>query len=493
MSRFSLGVPVWISTLTCVILHVTVTVSNCKNSVKNKKGKCRQSRILSLAPCQNFVFKSLWEGASHHDTAANKRVAKGGLGATRMNDSITYIPIGTLCSPLPSLMGGIYGREQGLGPLQPVRPVSGMYTVNPLIMNNPYDFYGKRGFNQIAVPCRRRKTADLNPSERWNCPGGCGKMYVKTSSRSIRKHMQVCPCIDMSKELITEDNRWHCPYKCGQSYATGSTRAIDRHLSTCNCRPGTPRYLCSQDTTWEQTDNNPQTATSSVAGSQHGPTPATETTDLAEASGDGAVVSRGTVGRDDKLEYCSKNTDPTTLDCVKAEKCSREADSSIPCKPSFENMLDKVSCVALAPKSTKKRKSHVLQECEKWYCVYGCEKFYRRTSTLSIHKHMRQCPQMSLPILQQYATGMSPLALGASVGEPHCLQLGPSRADNCFPVAHHVHGTLSGYYPNQALPVQHHHPIYELPLLGLNSQFVDGTLGELMILKRLLKQSRSPI
>ncbi|GAB5356237.1 hypothetical protein AAMO2058_000273700 [Amorphochlora amoebiformis] len=38
----------------------------------------------------------------------------------------------------------------------------------------------------------RRKSSELSEKERWYCPVGCGKFYRRTSSRSIRKHMEMC-------------------------------------------------------------------------------------------------------------------------------------------------------------------------------------------------------------------------------------------------------------------------------------------------------------
>lgn len=42
-------------------------------------------------------------------------------------------------------------------------------------------------------------------------------------------------------------------------------------------------------------------------------------------------------------------------------------------------------------KQKKRRRSTDLSEHEKWMCPYGCGKFYRNTSTRSIHKHVLEC------------------------------------------------------------------------------------------------------
>jgi hypothetical protein len=49
----------------------------------------------------------------------------------------------------------------------------------------------------------RRTTADLEEFERWTCPRGCGKVYRKNSTVSIKKHVPLCPG-PASAELIAQ-------------------------------------------------------------------------------------------------------------------------------------------------------------------------------------------------------------------------------------------------------------------------------------------------
>mmetsp|Transcript_29566 Transcript_29566/g.51917 ORF Transcript_29566/g.51917 Transcript_29566/m.51917 type:complete len:241 (-) Transcript_29566:170-892(-) len=43
-------------------------------------------------------------------------------------------------------------------------------------------------------------------------------------------------------------------------------------------------------------------------------------------------------------------------------------------------------------KQPKRRPSCDLREEERWYCPYGCGKFYRKSSTISIKTHTKKCP-----------------------------------------------------------------------------------------------------
>jgi hypothetical protein len=61
----------------------------------------------------------------------------------------------------------------------------------------------------------------------------------------------------------------------------------------------------------------------------------------------------------------------------------------------------------------KRRKSANLKECEKWYCVYNCGKFYHKTSTRSIHKHMRTCSLRTREIMDRFLLGESPLNISS--------------------------------------------------------------------------------
>lgn len=38
----------------------------------------------------------------------------------------------------------------------------------------------------------RRKAANLPPAERWDCPRGCGQVYARSSSNSIKRHLKEC-------------------------------------------------------------------------------------------------------------------------------------------------------------------------------------------------------------------------------------------------------------------------------------------------------------
>jgi len=37
---------------------------------------------------------------------------------------------------------------------------------------------------------RRRKSSELENSERWTCPAGCGKFFRRSSTKSIRDHLE---------------------------------------------------------------------------------------------------------------------------------------------------------------------------------------------------------------------------------------------------------------------------------------------------------------
>ena len=44
-------------------------------------------------------------------------------------------------------------------------------------------------------------------------------------------------------------------------------------------------------------------------------------------------------------------------------------------------------------KRKKRRSAMDLSENERWNCPFGCGKFYRNTSTKSIHSHLQECPR----------------------------------------------------------------------------------------------------
>ena len=105
----------------------------------------------------------------------------------------------------------------------------------------------------------------------WHCSYGCGKVYRKSSGRSIRRHVVSCFKVhwpggaDLSdSELstlialqqdrgllvtglrrwkmrqsrrpaheLTESEKWRCPWNCGKFYRSTSSRSIQRHATTC--------------------------------------------------------------------------------------------------------------------------------------------------------------------------------------------------------------------------------------------------------------------
>ena len=125
-------------------------------------------------------------------------------------------------------------------------------------------------FSSTSCHLARENNSDVN-SPSWHCSYGCGKVYRKSSGRSIRRHVVSCfrqhwpGGAELSeKELSTliaaqqdrgllvtglrrwrmrqsrraahelsESERWRCPWDCGKYYRSTSSRSIQRHATTC--------------------------------------------------------------------------------------------------------------------------------------------------------------------------------------------------------------------------------------------------------------------
>ena len=80
-------------------------------------------------------------------------------------------------SSMPALTGGSNSLATGVTPTSSSGLAHGtfQYTANRRVRRRP-----------------RRATMELEPYERWQCPKGCGKIYRKNSTVSIRKHVPYC-------------------------------------------------------------------------------------------------------------------------------------------------------------------------------------------------------------------------------------------------------------------------------------------------------------
>eukprot|EP00466_Bigelowiella_natans_P001189 jgi/Bigna1/89067/estExt_fgenesh1_pg.C_430044 len=78
----------------------------------------------------------------------------------------------------------------------------------------------------------------------------------------------------------------------------------------------------------------------------------------------------------------------STVSPSKARGAKRNRDTENRCSTKLETQAAKRKS---QPVKKRRRKSHELREDEKWRCPSGCGKFFRKTSTLSIHKHIREC------------------------------------------------------------------------------------------------------
>ena len=110
----------------------------------------------------------------------------------------------------------------------------------------------------------------------WHCSYGCGKVYCKSSSRSIRRHVVSCfkvhwpggaelsdselsslMAMQQDRGLLvtglrrwkmrqsrrpanelTETEKWRCPWNCGKFYRSTGSRSIQSHATTCPNRTG---------------------------------------------------------------------------------------------------------------------------------------------------------------------------------------------------------------------------------------------------------------
>ena len=126
-----------------------------------------------------------------------------------------------------------------------------------------------------AAECARANENNADASSvSWQCSYGCGKVYRKSSGRSIRRHVVSCfrqhwpGGADLSEKelsaliaaqqdrglLVTglrrwrmrqsrraahelgENEKWRCPWGCGKYYRSTSSRSIQRHATTCPSR-----------------------------------------------------------------------------------------------------------------------------------------------------------------------------------------------------------------------------------------------------------------
>jgi hypothetical protein len=123
-------------------------------------------------------------------------------------------------------------------------------------------------YNSLVAPLT--PTGDLpgdddDEEDTWRCPFGCGKVYKRSSARSIEKHIGFCrlrpaslasatvaqlqqmygifPSASKRKQKkrrrstdLAEHEKWVCPYGCGKYYRNTSTRSIHKHVQDCTMR-----------------------------------------------------------------------------------------------------------------------------------------------------------------------------------------------------------------------------------------------------------------
>lgn len=204
-----------------------------------------------------------------------------------------------------------------------------------------------------------------------------------------------------SNTLVSAD-RWQCPYGCGRMYSKSSTRSVKRHKTECPLRAQALAQLQKGEKTLNLENMDLEHA---VAGLRmHLRVRPKRSAKLEEGSDSDLEQEQEDVRTQRVREPEPVRTAPAPVEATNANTMTSSASSSDPSTVAAAAAVLGVDASTLSPNTAlrilsmglrgvrKRRKAHELLDNERWNCPHGCGKFFRKTSTLSIHKHKLQCP-----------------------------------------------------------------------------------------------------
>lgn len=154
---------------------------------------------------------------------------------------------------------------------------------------------------------------------------------MKSQLRSERKHNR-----RRASTELGEHERWNCPFGCGKFFRSTSTRSVRRHRENCPIRPSDAHIAVIKN-----------------------------------------AIARYGYGTEDEVFRSIPGLQQIPYQVLKDQiNGHMEASSSRLCRRP----------------QRRRRDNHELEEFEKWYCPNTfCGKFYKKTSTRSITRHIQEC------------------------------------------------------------------------------------------------------
>lgn len=205
-----------------------------------------------------------------------------------------------------------------------------------------------------------------------------------------------------SNSIVSAD-RWQCPYGCGRMYSKSSTRSVKRHKTECPLRAQALAQLQKGERTLNLENMDLEHA---VAGLRmHLRVRPKRSVKLEDGSDSDPEQEQEEVRKQRLREVEQPRAAPAPVEVAPhSTTMTTSASSSDPSTVAAAAAVLGVDASTLSPNTAlrilsmglrgvrKRRKAHELLDNERWNCPHGCGKFFRKTSTLSIHKHKLQCP-----------------------------------------------------------------------------------------------------